>query len=225
MLSARCILQPIFSTHTEQLNMAKITVPGLKGPLSVECYAQFHMVIDGQAFEFAVTHDVNMQDKHKCVTHLASGKRVCAASVGGAYLRKVDRPSDHTIGEWAMKQVVEKHGGKKVADLLRAATPSPTAGEPAATDAVTSGPQAHMDRFESILADRYRALFAAFPSQYMGAMQKHTPESLAALMTRGLAATPVDASKEGKGIEQTCKILGIKHTYKAIKAYFISGAL
>jgi hypothetical protein len=31
------------------------------------------------------------------------------------------------------------------------------------------------------------------------------------------------ANKDGEGVKRTCKILGIKHTYKAIQTYLCGG--
>ena len=49
------------------------------------------------------------------------------------------------------------------------------------------------------------------------AASRYTPQELAEKMTRGLING--SASKDGEGITRTCKVLGIKHTYKAIKAF------
>lgn len=71
--------------------------------------------------------------------------------------------------------------------------------------------------FETILSDQYRHLYAAKPSEYSLAMKRFTPEQLAQQMTRALADGA--ANKDGEGIANTCKALGIKPTYKAIRAY------
>lgn len=76
--------------------------------------------------------------------------------------------------------------------------------------------QTNYDRFLETLTAQYVELFAT--GAYAVAA-KLTPAELAEKMTRGLRATPVDASKDGEGIKRTCKILGIPQTYKAIRAY------
>ena len=70
--------------------------------------------------------------------------------------------------------------------------------------------------FEVTLAAQYSSLFASEPETYVLARKLHTPESLAKKMTSLL---PLSASKDGEGIKRTCKIVGIKHTYTAIKEY------
>lgn len=70
--------------------------------------------------------------------------------------------------------------------------------------------------FISTLADQYRELFTTDP-EYGYAKARHTPESLAAAMVG--SGPGLCGSKNGAGIERTCKALGIKHTYKAIDAF------
>lgn len=76
-----------------------------------------------------------------------------------------------------------------------------------------------MSRFQSILADQYRDLFANDP-EYAFAAQRTTPDALAEKMTAGLRKG--SANKDGDGIKRACKVLGINHTYKAISAYLAS---
>lgn len=52
---------------------------------------------------------------------------------------------------------------------------------------------------------------------YATAAQFTTPEAMAKKMTAGLLAGT--ASKEGYAIKDTCKVLRIKQTYKAIQEY------
>ena len=73
--------------------------------------------------------------------------------------------------------------------------------------------QAHT--FRDTLAAQYRELFTT--AEYAMAASRMTPEALATRMTDGLKAGT--ASKDGDGIKRTCKILGIKPTYAAIKQY------
>ena len=73
--------------------------------------------------------------------------------------------------------------------------------------------------FESSLTEAYRTLFKTNPD-YGYTASRISPEKLAAKMTIGLANG--SANKDGYGIKQVCKLLGIKHTYKAIKEYLTS---
>jgi len=65
---------------------------------------------------------------------------------------------------------------------------------------------------EKILIDLFK-----FDPGYSFVAERTTPQILAAKMTRLLPTK--EASKEGKAVPATCKILGIKCTYKAIAAY------
>lgn len=69
--------------------------------------------------------------------------------------------------------------------------------------------------FRDTLAAQYRELFTT--PEYSTAAARMTPEALATRMTDGLISGA--ANKDGDGIKRTCKILGIKNTYAAIKNY------
>jgi hypothetical protein len=71
-------------------------------------------------------------------------------------------------------------------------------------------------RFELELAKAYELLFTT-KEDYAYAARLHTPQSLAAKMTAGLADG--SANKDGDGIKMACKAVGIKHTYKEIQPY------
>lgn len=73
----------------------------------------------------------------------------------------------------------------------------------------------NFQKFQAELTVQYTRLFAT--PEYAMAAARYTPESLAKEMTSGLIKGK--ANKEGKGIENTCKALGIKHTYTAITAF------
>ena len=77
------------------------------------------------------------------------------------------------------------------------------------------------DRFIEVLTAQYRDLFANDP-EYAYSAQRTTPEALAGKMTVGLAKG--SANKDGLGIKRTCKALGIKYTYTAIRAYLTAEA-
>lgn len=76
--------------------------------------------------------------------------------------------------------------------------------------------QANRAIFELHLQRAYTDLFANDP-EYAYSAARHTPASLAYQMTLCLARG--EANKDGEGIKRTCKLLGIKYTYKAIGEY------
>lgn len=65
------------------------------------------------------------------------------------------------------------------------------------------------------LAGEYARLFTT--EEYAYVASRTTPMDLAVKMTNGLLNGT--ANKDGEGIKNTCKMLGIKHTYTAIRAY------
>lgn len=71
------------------------------------------------------------------------------------------------------------------------------------------------ERFQTVLTDQYRQLFTL--PEYAMAAARHTPEAMAAKFTQGLIDNT--SSNEGDGVKRTCKALGIKPTYKAIREY------
>ena len=73
------------------------------------------------------------------------------------------------------------------------------------------------DRFQTVLTDQYRQLFES--AAFAMCAARYTPEQLAEKFTQGLMDGT--ASNDGDGVKRTCKALGIKSTYKAIKEYLI----
>lgn len=71
-------------------------------------------------------------------------------------------------------------------------------------------------RFQTILTEQYERLFEQDP-EYSFSASRTTPAALAEKMTAGLKKG--SANKDGTGIKNTCKALGIKHTYQAIRAF------
>jgi hypothetical protein len=71
-------------------------------------------------------------------------------------------------------------------------------------------------KFIPTLTAEYVRLFQT--PEYAMAAARYSPEFMAVKMARGLLTGA--ASKDGEGIRNTCKALGIKHTYKAIHAHF-----
>ncbi len=80
--------------------------------------------------------------------------------------------------------------------------------------------QANLDTFSATLADQYRTLFVSDPD-YAHVAARLTPEDLARKMSLGLDNGT--ANKDGKAIRNVCRVLGIDHTYKAIRAYLSAG--
>lgn len=78
-----------------------------------------------------------------------------------------------------------------------------------------------MKEFQTTLAGEYARLFASDP-RYAYVATRATPEELAQRMSFGLLKG--GASKDGEGIKSTCKALGIKYTYKAIRDYLTKNA-
>jgi hypothetical protein len=76
--------------------------------------------------------------------------------------------------------------------------------------------ETNYDRFTAALTKHYVTLFET-DKEYAFAKVMGTPEKLALKMTRALYDG--NANKDGEGIKRTCKELGIKQTYTAIKAY------
>lgn len=70
--------------------------------------------------------------------------------------------------------------------------------------------------FQQALEEAYQNLFA-HDAEYAYSAAHTTPEALAAKMTAGLVTGA--ANKDGAGIRRACKVVGIPHTYKAIRAY------
>ncbi len=82
---------------------------------------------------------------------------------------------------------------------------------------MTTAETRNIDKFRDTLCAEYARLFQSNPD-YAYSASKTTPEDLSRKMTLGLASG--SASKDGEGIRNTCKALGIACTYKAIRAYF-----
>lgn len=73
-------------------------------------------------------------------------------------------------------------------------------------------------RFIDTLAAHYHKLFVE-DRDYAYVRCTTTPENLARKMTNALFCGT--GNKDGKGIRFTCRDLGIKYTYTAIKAYLM----
>lgn len=72
------------------------------------------------------------------------------------------------------------------------------------------------ERFIEVYTEKLRYEFT-YNQEYFYSAARTTPKDLALKMTEGLIAGT--ANKDGDAIKKTCKQLGIKHTYKAIKEY------
>ena len=71
------------------------------------------------------------------------------------------------------------------------------------------------ERWMTILTGQFELCLET--DEYAMAKSRYTPEELAEKMTSGLLNGTAD--KDGKAIRNTCKVLGLKNTYKAIKEY------
>ena len=78
-----------------------------------------------------------------------------------------------------------------------------------------SDSRTNFGKFQAELEKQYTELFKT--DEYAYTRTRHTPGSLAIIMSLSLKACT--ANKDGEGIKRTCKALGIPYTYKAIKAY------
>lgn len=76
--------------------------------------------------------------------------------------------------------------------------------------------QANLDNFSRLLEEQYTTLFATDP-EYAYSAAHTTPKSLAIKITYGLLQG--SANKDGKAIKKACAMIGIKHTYKAMREY------
>lgn len=139
------------------------------------------------------------------ITHCDSGMRVCEVE---HITRQACLGDDKAAAKMSLDKLCQRVGEAQVASALRAAEAPKT---PEAKQD-TSGNRA---RFETVLIDQYRQLFET--PEFALAKARFTPESLAAKMTAGLIDGT--ASNDGDGIKRTCKVLGIKPTYKAIREF------
>ena len=73
--------------------------------------------------------------------------------------------------------------------------------------------------FQSVLTQTLVVLFKE--PEYARAAARYSPDHFAAIITAGLLSG--EASKDGAGVTETCRTLGIKPTYKAIRAYLTEG--
>lgn len=76
--------------------------------------------------------------------------------------------------------------------------------------------QENFDRFYEMLKVEYTKLFKEDP-RFARAASMTTPSELARKITIGLDSG--NADKSGQGVINTCKALGIRHTYKDIRAF------
>ena len=79
--------------------------------------------------------------------------------------------------------------------------------------------QTKVDIFKAELIKQYHNL--KDDPEYLAVFRWNTPEDLAYKMMAAFIRG--SANKDGKGIQRTCKALGIKHTYKAINEFLKEG--
>lgn len=103
--------------------MNTVHIPTVKGELvEVECFGEFDYVVDGQAFRFVITRDVNNDGIGKCITHKASGKRVGGLGVSAAYLKKYSKAADDVArARIALDELIGKRGAARARSVLAAA--------------------------------------------------------------------------------------------------------
>jgi hypothetical protein len=76
----------------------------------------------------------------------------------------------------------------------------------------------NLEKFRTELESQYVRLFET--PEYEFSASRTTPKALADKMVYSLKVN--GANKDGKGIKNTCKVLGIKNTYKGIFEYLNS---
>ena len=89
-------------------------------------------------------------------------------------------------------------------------------------DPITKGSdvmQTNVDIFKAELIKQYHNL--KDDPEYIAVFSKMTPEDLAEKMIPAFIRG--SANKDGKGIQRTCKALGVKHTYKGIAEFLKEG--
>lgn len=79
--------------------------------------------------------------------------------------------------------------------------------------------QTQRERFQAVLTSQYEH-FHKSDARYAYVAQRLTPAEHAAKMTAALATHGAD--KDGDAVKATCKALGVKHTYKAIRKFLAS---
>ena len=82
--------------------------------------------------------------------------------------------------------------------------------------------QTNVDIFKAELVKQYRRRINEGEADYIPTFMRMTPDGLADRMVHAFIRG--SANKDGKGIQRTCKALGIKYTYKAIFAFLKEGA-
>ncbi len=82
--------------------------------------------------------------------------------------------------------------------------------------------QTNVEKFRSELSKQIARLINEGEADYMPPFTRMTPDGLAERITAAFIRK--SANKEEKGIQRTCKALGIKHTYKAINDFLKEGA-
>lgn len=93
-----------------------------KSKKRVVCFARFDYVIAGHRFNFAVTPTQEKSEVSKSVTHIATGKRICALAVCADNLGVFSRcTTDADRGKVAVNQVVESIGVARFCSILNEA--------------------------------------------------------------------------------------------------------
>lgn len=97
-------------------------------PKLVTCFARFTREIQGEAYEFAVTPE--MHGTGQCLTHVTSGRKVCALGVPAAFLpayAKLKTAAYRARGELSLDALIAKHGEARVRSVIASAPDLPAA--------------------------------------------------------------------------------------------------
>lgn len=87
---------------------------------TVQKFAAFDYEIGGQSFRFCVTESLDTVGK--CITHEASGLKVCILGVGASYLPAFAHlGTDEARARLSLDQLIERHGAARVRSVISAA--------------------------------------------------------------------------------------------------------
>lgn len=97
-------------------------------PRSVTCFARFTRELQGEVYEFAVTRETS--GIGQCLTHVASGKKVCSLGVPASFLpayAKLASAQYRARGELSLDALIAKHGEARVRSVIASAPDLPAA--------------------------------------------------------------------------------------------------
>jgi hypothetical protein len=97
-------------------------------PRSVTCFARFTRALQGEVYEFAVTREAS--GVGQCLTHVGSGRKVCALGVPAAFLpayAKLKTASYRARGELSLDALIAKHGEARIRSVIASVPDLPAA--------------------------------------------------------------------------------------------------